>query len=229
MPRITITVEGKVPQPYRFGLDREMITLGREDNNDIIVDCGSVSLHHAVMQRVHGGYELMDKGSTNGIRLNGEYRQVIDLKNGQSVLLGDVGFDFELSAEELAELAREDGSFSAPVDPASHLPPLPQEAPVSAPPLSPAPPVMPAWPDEPEEQMPEQASYQPGPVFSPGEPATRGGINLLVGILAAIAFIIGMEIHYRGEMGSSMIGRIHQKLMGKPVEAPAKQAPAALE
>lgn len=229
MPRITITVEGKVPQPYRFGLDRETVTLGREDNNDIIVDCGSVSLHHAVMQRVHGGYELMDKGSTNGIRLNGEYRQVVDLKNGQSLLIGDVGFDYQLSAEEIAELKREDGSFSEPVDPASHLPPLPQQAPVSAAPLAPAPPVMPAWPDEPEEQKPEPALVQPGPAFSGEAPPTRGGINLLVVILAAVAFLIGMEIHYRGEMGASMIGRIHQKLMGEPAEDPAEQAPPALE
>jgi len=223
MPRITITVEGKVPQPYRFGLDRELVTLGRDDNNDVLVDCGSVSMHHAVMQRVHGGYELMDKGSTNGIKLNGEYRQVIDLKNNQAVMLGDVVFDFVLSDEELAELAREDSSSAPPVDPASVLPPLPKENESSKPSL----PSLPAWPDEEEEELPApamNAAYQPPPQLFAPQAEAHGKLNILVGVLAVLAFVIGMEIHYRNDMGSSMIGRMHEKLLGKTVEAPSKDA-----
>ncbi len=138
MPRITITVSGLAPQPYRFGLDRDSVTMGRDAENDVFIDCGSVSLKHAVMQRVSGGYELRDLGSTNGIRLNGQYQDVIELRNGQSVLLGDVGFEFLLSDEELAALSAEEARGpsttilqgathqQAVVDPASVLPPMPE-------------------------------------------------------------------------------------------------------
>lgn len=230
MPRITITVEGNVPQPYRFGLDRELVTLGRDDNNDILVDCGSVSMHHAVMQRVHGGYELMDKGSTNGIKLDGEYRQVIDLKNNQAVMLGDVVFDFVLSEEELEALAREDSSSTPPVDLASHLPPLPDQEKPTLPTLPSVPslPSLPAWPDE-EPEEPEDIHVPVKPVVQQGQPTylsvetkTHGGLNVFVCILAVVAFVAGMEIHYRKDMGSSMIGKMQEKLMGKSPEVPVK-------
>ena len=127
MPRVTITVPGKSPQPYRFQLDRQMVALGRGSNNDIVIDCGSVSVSHAEMRRVDGGFELADLQSTNGIKLDGERRELVALQNGMSLKLGDVAFDFQLSEEEFQALASE---HRAP-----ELPPLPQpesaaEAPV---------------------------------------------------------------------------------------------------
>ena len=70
MPRITITVPDKLPQPYRFPLDRQVVMIGRGSENDIVIECGSVSLRHAEMVRVEGGYELRDLDSTNGIKLD---------------------------------------------------------------------------------------------------------------------------------------------------------------
>ena len=51
------------------------------------------------------GYELHDLGSTNGTKLDGERLPVVPLRHGTRATLGDVGFDFELSAEESAEIA----------------------------------------------------------------------------------------------------------------------------
>ena len=110
MPRVTITVPEKTPQPYRFQLDRQVVSLGRGSENDIPIDCGSVSVKHAEMLRVDGGYELKDVGSTNGIKLDGERREVISLKSGLTVKLGDVSFDFTLSDEEQEALAKEKSS-----------------------------------------------------------------------------------------------------------------------
>jgi pSer/pThr/pTyr-binding forkhead associated (FHA) protein len=56
MPRVTITVPDRTPQPYRFQLDRRVVSLGRGSDNDIAIDCGSVSVRHAEMVRVDGGY-----------------------------------------------------------------------------------------------------------------------------------------------------------------------------
>ena len=103
MPRVTITVPEKTPQPYRFQIDRQSVTLGRGSENDIAIDCGSISVKHAEMLRVEGGYELRDVGSTNGIKLDGERMDVIRLRSGLGVKLGDVSFDFLLSDEELGD------------------------------------------------------------------------------------------------------------------------------
>lgn len=133
MPRVTITVPGKIPQPYRFELDRQVVTLGRGSNNDIAIDCGSVSVSHAEMRRVAGGFELADLQSTNGIKLDGERQEVLALHSGISLRMGDVAFDFELSGDELEALESE--------KPAAKLPPLPESADAEETPSEPNPPV----------------------------------------------------------------------------------------
>lgn len=115
MPRITITVPEKNAQPYRFQLDRQVVSLGRGSENDIAIDSGSVSVHHAEMRRTQGGYELHDVGSTNGIKLDGVRQGVITLRNGASVKIGDVEFDFSLSEEENEILAREKSPELPPI------------------------------------------------------------------------------------------------------------------
>ena len=107
MPRVTITVLEKSPQPYRFDLHREIVTVGRGQDNDIVVGCGSVSGKHSEMRRVKGGYQLIDAGSTNGIKVDGIRHQTVVLHTGMTVKLGDVEFGFILNEEELAVLASE--------------------------------------------------------------------------------------------------------------------------
>lgn len=117
MPRVTITVPEKNAQPYRFQLDREVVSLGRGSENDIAIESGSVSVHHAEMRRIEGGYQLRDIGSTNGIKLDGVRYEVIPLQSGATVKIGDVTFDFSLSEEETEALAREKPSQLPPNTP----------------------------------------------------------------------------------------------------------------
>ena len=131
MPRVTITVPEKTPQPYRFQLDRKSVTLGRGSENDIAIDCGSVSVKHAEMRRVSGGYELRDLGSTNGIKEDGERKDVIRLRNGLPVQLGDVDFEFLLTDEELDALAEEEPEEDDSVMKLPPLKDLPEETMVS--------------------------------------------------------------------------------------------------
>lgn len=108
MPRVAITIPGKNSQPYRFQLDRKKVTIGRSSDNDIIIDCPSVSSLHCTMERVDGGYILRDRHSTNGITLDDDEMAVIDLRNDSDVRVGDVKFEYTLSDEELDELDDED-------------------------------------------------------------------------------------------------------------------------
>jgi len=107
MPRVTITVPEKNAQPYRFQLDRQSVTFGRGDENDIEIDSGSVSVSHAEMRRILGGYELVDLDSTNGIQLDGVKYAVIPLGAGGEISMGDVKFDFLLADDERAVLTAE--------------------------------------------------------------------------------------------------------------------------
>ncbi|BCU77519.1 FHA domain-containing protein [Luteolibacter sp. LG18] len=121
MPRVTITVPDTTPQPYRFQLDRRKVSLGRGSENDIQINCSSVSVKHAEMVRTDAGYEIRDLSSTNGTKLEGQRRMTIPLHSGTTVLLGDVSFDFQLSDEEQAELGTQ--------SPIEALPPQKEKAP----------------------------------------------------------------------------------------------------
>lgn len=116
MPRLTINILGNPPMRYGITLDDKLITLGRDADNDIVLDSVSASKYHAQLVRVTRGHELRDIGSTNGMKFNGQLMQRIRLEDGTSGTIGDVEFKFELSPTEIETLASERMS----------LPPLPQ-------------------------------------------------------------------------------------------------------
>lgn len=108
MPRVSITIPDKNPQPYRFNLDHKKVTIGRSKDSDIVIDEPSVSGLHATMERVEGGYVLRDRGSTNGISLDDDLMDIIDLRNGDDVKVGDVVFDYHLTEDEQTVLDEEE-------------------------------------------------------------------------------------------------------------------------
>lgn len=202
MPRVTITVPEKTPQPYRFQLDRRSVTLGRGSENDIAIDSGSVSVKHAEMVRVDGGYELRDVGSTNGIKLDDERREVIRLKNGMSVKIGDVDFDFLLADEELEALSHEKPAESSPIEKLGGD--------------------SPGLPRLPEAPAPEPASQRPIVITSDSGGGGGAGMVLLFLILAAAAFVAGMAIRFQKDTGGSWLDAVKSK--GAAPTAPASPA-----
>jgi predicted component of type VI protein secretion system len=199
MPRVCITVPGKNAQPYRFSLERKTVRLGRAADNDIIIDCPSVSSRHCEMLRVEGGYILKDLDSTNGIKLDDDRMEVIDLDNGLRVTVGDAGLDFELNEEERKALRAEDHQ--------------PQQK-AKLPPVSSR--------EEPEELIdgPDDGRgaapgrQRPAPSRSPVAPPLAsaqqmgGGVNFLITVsflaLAALAFWAGLSTKHKTETGGSL-------------------------
>lgn len=56
-PRFAVQIAGNPQQT--FALDRERITIGRAEDNDIILSSPIVSRHHAYLERSNGGYRLV--------------------------------------------------------------------------------------------------------------------------------------------------------------------------
>ena len=174
MPRVTITVPDKNSQPYRFALDRKSVSLGRGSENDIVVDCSSVSVNHSVMERTKGGYRLRDLGSTNGTKLGGKARNEIELTDGLSAQLGDVSFDFTLTSEEQMALASERPEGDSPILKEEEEHPKRESS------------------KRPASQQPLASSNQPSP-------AANFFMTLVFLILAGGAFFIGLSIRYSKE------------------------------
>jgi hypothetical protein len=72
-------------------LEQERIRIGRYQNNDIVIDHPTVSAYHAeLVRRPDGRYELHDRESRNGTRINGTpVRQAI-LRDGDQITLGAI-------------------------------------------------------------------------------------------------------------------------------------------
>ena len=83
------------PTPgVEYPLDKERMTIGRAEDASISVNHNSVSrLHCEVHSLGEGRYEIVDKGSANGVRVNSSDLKRI-MEAGDLVELGDVRFKF---------------------------------------------------------------------------------------------------------------------------------------
>lgn len=85
----------------RFKLRSGRQTIGRQGDNDIVVDDLSVSSSHAWIMNQQGHYVIMNTLSTNGTFVNGKRVHEAVLKHGDCIRLGQA---------ELVFLTREHGA-----------------------------------------------------------------------------------------------------------------------
>lgn len=78
----------------RFTLRAGRQTIGRRDDNDIVIGDLSVSSAHAWIMNQQGHYVIMNTLSTNGTFVNGKRVHEATLKHGDHVRLGQVEFVF---------------------------------------------------------------------------------------------------------------------------------------
>ncbi len=64
------------------------ISIGRQGNNDIVIEDDRSSRHHCTLQPFSGGYLLQDLNSRNGTRVNGERIDKIVLQFGEAFCIG---------------------------------------------------------------------------------------------------------------------------------------------
>ena len=83
----------------RFALEGDSFTVGRAEDNDIVIPDQRVSSHHAVLKRTKSGdFVINDLGATNPIRVNGRVSELKELQDSDTLMLGDTYARYENAA-----------------------------------------------------------------------------------------------------------------------------------
>ncbi|MBL9130451.1 MAG: FHA domain-containing protein [Verrucomicrobiaceae bacterium] len=102
MPRIQYTTPGGASGALE--LTAERMTLGRADDNQLVITDDSVSSHHGEVVFDGNAWYITDLGSTNGTKVGGQRVENIELAHGGAFTLGYVECVF-LGDEEEAPAA----------------------------------------------------------------------------------------------------------------------------
>jgi hypothetical protein len=156
------------PQPNQtFELTKDIITLGRDITNDIVINDPECSRHHLRFSRGAEGYSLEDLGSTNGTFVGGQrISGTRALRRGDMIGLGET----VTLSYDVAHPSQGQATVPSTADPQQYAPQQqqqyqpPQQQPYAAPsgyqpePSYDAPP-----PPDYDYQPPEQPDYGYGP------------------------------------------------------------------
>ncbi len=115
MPHLTISTPDAGTITYE--LENEVTTIGRIEENDLTIEDGSVSSHHARLTLQADGVLLEDLESTNGTKVNDAPITSIKLTGGEHILFGSIEVDFVADAPEPATAAM--GAAQSPGEPAA--------------------------------------------------------------------------------------------------------------
>lgn len=156
-----------------FPLDRDVVTLGRDPRNTIVVQEPQVSREHARIVRRGPYWVIEDLGSTNGTFVNGmRLTAPYTLSDGDVIGLSEaftLTFHVSPMGADVTEALPGRPGAARPAPPAApaYAPPSPAAGPAPVPPPS-APPYEPAPAYVPPAYGAQPAAYEPAPGYPPG-------------------------------------------------------------
>ncbi|MFA5858942.1 MAG: FHA domain-containing protein [Elusimicrobiota bacterium] len=142
MPKLILKFGPAVIKEYP--VDKDIITIGRKPDNDLVIEHQAVSGHHARLLKQAGMYMIEDLSSTNGTFVNGKKILNAYLRSGNEVLVAThtlVFIDDAQPAGEVAAVSEQSVAAAVPTPP----PPRPSVPP----PVPPAPAARTSVPAEP--------------------------------------------------------------------------------
>lgn len=159
------------PQPNQpYELNKDVVTLGRDITNDIVINDPEVSRHHLRLTRSAGGFILEDLGSTNGTFVNGQrLTGQRPLRPGDKLGLGEtVTLDYEATASANPTISQQvdgppAGTMLSAAQRGASMPVQPQSQPVQ--PAQPSQPYAPPQPSQP--YAPPAGASQPANPYAP--------------------------------------------------------------
>jgi predicted component of type VI protein secretion system len=192
--RLTVR-QGPVPGKI-FELVKDVLTIGRDVNNDVVINDAEVSRNHARLTAQAGGYLIEDLASTNGTFVNGQRLIGPKLLNaGDVVALGEtIVLEFNVMSDAGATVVAAAPMPQVMPEPAMAPPPPPVPEPMppptmaepvfsepaTMPPMAPPPPE-PARPPEPV-MMGTGSSPMPPPAPPPAPAPAKSNTMRYVGI-----------------------------------------------
>lgn len=66
----------------------ESLTIGRNPENQLVIDDPTVSSQHAVIERIGDGYQIRDLNSTNGVFVNGKRLSSSEIGEEDLIVIG---------------------------------------------------------------------------------------------------------------------------------------------
>ncbi|MCM8535124.1 MAG: FHA domain-containing protein [Lentisphaeraceae bacterium] len=88
LPRAIILSE--IMRGKSFELTKDIFTIGRTEDNDICIPDGTLSSKHAELRKDGDAYKVVDVGSTNGTRINGERIMESPLSSSDILQVGGI-------------------------------------------------------------------------------------------------------------------------------------------
>ncbi len=87
----------ELPTGQRVVLGEFVVTIGRMPGSTITLNDGNVSRNHAEIRPTDAGFVVVDLGSTNGTKVNGQRIRERELRDGDSVTFGSTTIVFAQS------------------------------------------------------------------------------------------------------------------------------------
>ena len=111
--KAALVVRGYVDPMKRVPITADAVMLGRNDDNDVVLESPRVSRYHARISWNGAAYHIEDLESRNGTWVNGvRISQPTGLKHGDAIQIGDVAVAFEVQGKRT--LRMNDGTARAP-------------------------------------------------------------------------------------------------------------------
>jgi len=99
MPNLyVVTNDGQI---FNFPIAKDTVSIGRSNDNDLILADNAVSRYHTEIQKRKNDYILADLGSYNGTKLNGKSIQKVFLKHGDKIQIGSSKLTFLINGNSL--------------------------------------------------------------------------------------------------------------------------------
>lgn len=177
-----------------FALDKAEVFMGRDTNNDIVINDAEISRRHARLIREGDDYLYEDLGSTNGTFIQGQRLAAPTLlKHGMILTIGErvmISYMITMSDPFATVAVSRPAAPAVPPQPAAipeaPRPPL-QVPPAQTPPLQTPPSYVPPAYSQPPAYTPPPPSFAPQPpVVSPAPKKKSKALMIILIILAVL-------------------------------------------
>jgi len=105
-PARLVIVGGPLAAGEAFKVDKASLVIGRTPENDIVLNHKSISRHHAKLISDGNDFIVVDLESANGVRVNGQKQDRVQLDSGDTVELGHIRMRFVVGDDDVNVAAR---------------------------------------------------------------------------------------------------------------------------